>query len=244
MATIDAQVEAKRPFTWGGVQRGLMVGWPFLFSSGAIGLIMGVTYRELGLDGLHAFLLSALLYSGTAQAVTAAMWTQSPLPLAAMMLAILSVNARYLVMGANLRQIFSDVPLRRMVPALFLLADANWVLTVARAEQGDRDVGLLVGSGLPMWLGWVGGTVIGHALNLAPTGALALAFGFLPLGLIVSMIPVQMKGKARAVALPWALTAASVWAASFVMPLTWATLAGAAVGTIVGAVRGRDDTGK
>ena len=126
MATIEAQVDAKRPFTWGGVQRGLAVGWPFLFSSGAIGLIMGVTYRELGLDGLHAFLLSALLYSGTAQAVTAAMWAQSPLPLAAMMLAILSVNARYLVMGANLRQIFSGVPLRRMLPALFLLADANW----------------------------------------------------------------------------------------------------------------------
>jgi predicted branched-subunit amino acid permease len=161
-----------------------------------------------------------------------------------MMLAILSVNARYLVMGANLRQIFSDVPLRRMLPALFLLADANWVLTVTKAEQGDRDVGLLVGSGLPMWLGWVAGTGIGYALNLAPTGALALAFGFLPLGLIVSMIPAQMKGKTRAVALPWLLTAVGVWAASFVMPLTWATLAGAAVGTIVGAVRGRDDTGK
>ncbi|MFD2265160.1 AzlC family ABC transporter permease [Lacibacterium aquatile] len=244
MTTVEAQAGDRRPFTLAGVGRGLKVGWPFLFSSGAIGLIMGVTYRELGLDAIHAFLLSALLYSGTAQAVTAAMWTVSPLPLAAMMLAILSVNARYLVMGANLRQHFSDVPLRRMLPALFLLADANWVLTVAKAEKGDRDVGLLVGSGLPMWSGWVAGTVAGHALNLAPKGALALAFAFLPLGLIVSMIPAQMKGKARAVALPWVITAAGVWAASYLMPLTWATLAGAALGTAIGAMRGRDDAGK
>src|SRR5260370_26405801 len=82
--------------------------------------------------------------------------------------ACVATNARYLVMGAHLRQLFPDVPRRLMLPILFLLADASWLMTVAEAERGRRDAGYLLGSSLPMAIGWIGGTPPGFCF---PPGA-------------------------------------------------------------------------
>ena len=47
-------------------------------------------------------------------------------------------------------------------------------MTVAEAERGRRDAGYLLGASLPMAIGWIGGTALGHALPLAPRGPLAV----------------------------------------------------------------------
>jgi predicted branched-subunit amino acid permease len=58
-----------------------------------------------------------------------------------MMLACVAVNVRYLVMGPHLQRIFADQPLKRVLPILFWLADASWLMTVAEAGRGRRDAG-------------------------------------------------------------------------------------------------------
>lgn len=227
-------------FTFSGVVLGFRIGLPFLLSSFLTGMVMGVTYHKLGIELMYAVALSAVVFSGTAQAVTAAMVMVSPLPVAAMALALIGVNARYLVMSAQLRTLFPDVKPRRMLPALFLLVDAGWLITVSRAESGQRDAGLLLGSGLAMYLGWVAGTTAGHMLGLAPSGPLALGIAFLPLGFMVAIVPSQWKGTRT---LPsWLLTAGAALAASLLVSAAWAALIGAACGTTLAALR--DDDGK
>ena len=229
----------RQPFTWAGVLHGARLSWPLVMSGGAGGLMMGVTYRELGIDLAHAMLLSATIFSGTAQAVTAALMVAMPMPLAAMALALVGINARYLVMSAHLRRMFPDTRLSTMLPTLFLLVDGAWMIAVSQAEKGRRDAGMLLGAGVPIYLGWLLGTFAGHAAGFAPTGPLAAAAAFLPLGFIIALIPSQWKG--RATLLPWCVTVAVALAALLALPSAWAALVGAAAGTLTSALGDKHD---
>ena len=219
--------------TLSGVHRGVMLGLPFLISSGITGGVMGVTYREIGLSLPLSVAVSAIVFSGTAQAATAALWTTSPVPFLAMAVAVISINLRYVIMGAHLRHLFYDLSPRKAIAGLFLLTDGSWAMTVRRAAQGDRDAGILLGTSLPIWAAWVAGTAAGHTLGIAPTGPVAAAASFLPLGFMVALIPAQRGG--RPVWTSWLTTGITAAAALLVLPATWATLIGALTGIAVGA---------
>ena len=225
------------PFTMAGLRRGLLAGLPFILSNGVAGIVMGVAYRGLGLDFAAAVLFSLLVYSATAQAVVLGLWAMPP-PIAIMMLACAATNARYLVMGAHLRQLFTDVPRRVMLPILALLGDASWFMTAAEAERGRRDAGYLLGCSLPMAIGWIGGTALGHALPLQPHGPLAVAAAFLPLAFVVALLPTQWRGWRSL--LPWAVSAIVGLAAASTLGQSWAMLIGGGAGTLVSALRGDD----
>src|SRR5260221_7048069 len=107
------------PCTMAAFRRGFVAALPFIISNGVGGIVMGVAYRGLGLDFGSAVLFSLVVYSATAQAVTLGLWALPP-PIAAMVIACVAMNARYLVMGAHLRQLFVDLPKRIMLPILDL----------------------------------------------------------------------------------------------------------------------------
>jgi predicted branched-subunit amino acid permease len=198
---------------------------------------MGVAYRGLGLDFASAVLFSLVVCSATAQAVTLGLWAISP-PVAAMVAACIATNARYLVMGAHLRRLFADVPARAMLPMLAVLADASWMMTVAEAERGRRDAGYLLGCSLPMAIGWIGGTALGHALPLKPYGPLAVGAALLPLAFVVVLLPTQWRGRRSLV--PWTVSAVVGLAAAGMLGPSWAMLCGGGAGTLVSALRGDD----
>jgi predicted branched-subunit amino acid permease len=225
------------PFTAAGLRRGVVAALPFLLSNGFAGTVMGLAYRSLGLDFGSAVLFSLLVCSATAQAVTLGLWSASP-PIAAMILAVTATNSRYLVMSAHLRQLFADMPRRAMLPILALLADASWMMTIAEAESGRRDAGYLLGSSLPMNLGWIGGTALGYALPLKPQGPLAVAAAFLPLAFVVILLPTQWRG--RRSLLPWIVSGAVGVAVASTLGPNWAMLLGGGAGTLVSALRGDD----
>ncbi len=225
------------PITMRGFTDGFSVALPFIISNGIAGMVMGVAYRGVGLDFFAAVTFSGVVYSGTAQAITLGLWTFPP-PVAAMILASVSTNARYLVMGAHLRHLFADVPRRMMLPILFLLADASWLMTTAEAERGRRDAGYLLGSSLPMAIGWIGGTALGHVLPIEPHGPLAFAAAFMPLAFVASLLPSQWRGW-RSVP-PWGVSAAVAGGVAIFLSPSWAMLAGGGAGTLLAAVRGDD----
>jgi predicted branched-subunit amino acid permease len=218
-------------------RRGFVAALPFIVSNGVGGVVMGIAYRGLGLDFASATLFSAVVYSATAQAVTLGLWAAPP-PIAAMVVACIAMNARYLVMGAHLRQLFTDVPRRIMLPILMLLADASWLMMVAEAEHGRRDVGHLLGSSLPMAIGWIGGTALGHGLPMNPRGPLAVAASFLPLAFVVVLLPTQWRG-GRSL-LPWTISASTALAVAGTLGPSWAMVFGGGAGTLVSAWRGDD----
>jgi predicted branched-subunit amino acid permease len=218
------------PFTLAGTLRGAALGWPFLLSSGATGLAMGVACRQVGMDAWLATFFSASVYSGTAQSVSVQL-IGAGAPALVVLVAALAVNARYLAMGAQLAVMFPDVPRRRMLPALFLLGDGNWLIATAEAERGRRDAGLLLGAGLPMAAGWIAGTAAGHVAAVTFTGPIAAAAAFVPLGFVVAYLPAQWEG--RPAAAGWAAGATAGLALTTVAAPHWAMLGGGIAGTAV-----------
>jgi predicted branched-subunit amino acid permease len=212
----------------------LLAALPFLLSNGVAGVVMGVAYRGVGLGFVPAVLFSVVVYSATAQAVTLGMWAPVP-PIIPMAVACIATNARYLVMGAHLYQIFGRLRKRVTLPILFLLADASWLMTTADADSNDADAGYLLGASTPMAIGWMGGTALGYALPLNPGGPLAVAAALLPAAFIVTLLPTQWRG-ARS-CLPWLLSAAgALLVGRFVSP-NWAMLVGGAIGTSFSMMR-------
>jgi predicted branched-subunit amino acid permease len=206
----------------------LIAGLPFLVSNGVAGAVMGVAYKGIGLTIVPAVLFSGFVYSATAQAVTLGMWTL-PLPITAMVMACVATNARYLLMGAQLRSLFGSLRKRVMLPILFLLADASWMMTTTDANRNGPDAGYLLGASLPMAIGWVVGTAIGYGLPLSPGGPMATAASLLPVLFIVTLLPDQWRG-VRSIS-PWLVSAATALAATHLVGPGWAMLIGGGIGT-------------
>ena len=225
------------PFTAAGFRRGVFAAIPMMIGSAVGGFAIGVAYRGIELGLASAVLLSAVVYSATAQAVTLALWSATP-PIAAMMLAVLITNARYLAMGAHMRQMFPDMRRRIMAPILAITGDGAWMLTAVEAAEGRRDAGFLLGLNTPIAFGWIGGTALGYLLPVTLKGPLAIAAAFLPLGFIAALLPLQWRGKRSL--LPWITAAAAGIAAASLIGHGWAMLVGGAAGTLVAAWRSDD----
>ena len=230
-------VQSRPAFTAAAFRRGLIAGLPFLASYGAPALVMGIAYKGLGLGFVPAVLFSLVVYSSTAQAVTLGLWALPP-PVAALVLACVATNARYLVMGAHLHQMFGRFSKRLMLPVLFVLSDASWMMTASEAERSGPDAGYLLGSSLPGWLGWVAGTGLGYLLPIKPTGPIAAATAVLPLAFVVTLLPKQWRGGRFVV--PWLLSAGGGLIAGAWLGESWAMLAGGSLGTVYSLVRGDD----
>jgi predicted branched-subunit amino acid permease len=235
--TLNVSPAHQPTFTSAGLRRGVIAALPFLASNGVAGVVMGVAYKGLGLGYVPTVLFSLAVYSATAQAVTLGMWALPP-PVLAMVVACVATNARYLVMGAHLRQLFRGLPRRVMLPILFLLADASWLMTTAEAKRSGPDAGYLLGASLPMAIGWIGGTAVGYQCPLKPGGPLTVAAALLPVAFVVTLLPTQWRGWKSA--FPWVISAGvALFVARLIGP-SWAMLVGGGTGTLISVLRGDD----
>ena len=95
------------PFTTEGIRRGIVQAYPLFFASLTYGVAFGLLAREVGLSVLEALLMSAAVYSGSAQIAALTImdnadpWTSASA--VALATTILVVNARYVLYGATLR---------------------------------------------------------------------------------------------------------------------------------------------
>lgn len=229
--------DSKPRFTRAAFRRGFLEALPFILSNGMAGMVMGVAYRSIGLGFIPSALFSVVVYSGTAQAVTLGMWAPAP-PVIPMILACIATNARYLLIGAHLHQLFGKLRKRTMLPVLFLLADASWLMTTADAKRHGPDAGYLLGASVPMAIGWMGGTALGYGMPVNMDGPLAVAAALLPAIFVATLLPVQWHGR-RSI-LPWVLSAAVAVLVSWLVAPSWAMLIGGGVGTAASMARGDD----
>jgi predicted branched-subunit amino acid permease len=127
--------------------------------------------------------------------------------------------------------LFGGLRKRVMLPTLFLLGDASWMMTTADAERNRPDAGYLLGTSVPMAIGWVGGTGLGYELPLNPGGPLAVAAALLPAMFVVTLLPAQWRGT-RSI-WPWSAAAVSALLVTRFLGPSWAMLIGGGVGTTI-----------
>jgi 4-azaleucine resistance transporter AzlC len=222
------------PVTWTGFWLGMRLTLPLLPGIMVFGAAFGAGAAHKGLSLFEAMLSSGLVFAGAAQLVSLALWQDhwtlgSTL---AITLVVFAVNARMILMGAALHHWFKTAaPMWRWL-SLYLFTDANWILGVRYHQDGGRDYGMFVGSGVLLWMTWLLVTVPGYLLgSLVPdpkTWGIDLV---MPIIFAVMLIPLW---KGKQTALPW-LVAAIVSIVVMQMVEGYAFIV---VGALAGAIAG------
>ena len=223
-------------FSRAGVRHGFFVAQPMAASVLLYGAVFGVLAGEAGLSSIQALLMSALVYSGSAQLAALEIGVSGSL-LPPLLLAVLLLNARYLLYGAALRPWLSGTSPARAYATLFFTGDGSWALSMKEYAGGNRDAGFVFGSGVAMYLPWALGTLVGHLLASWVPDPKALGLDFMLVAFAAAIGVGAWRGREDW----WPALAAGVAALLLhrLLPSGWHIVGAGLAGAVVGAWRHR-----
>lgn len=224
-------------FSRAGVRAGFIAAQPLAASVLLYGAVFGVLAGEAGLSTLQAVLMSALVYSGSAQLAALEIGVTTSM-LAPLLLAVLLLNARYLLYGAALRPWLVATTPSQAYASLFFNGDASWALSMKAYAHGERDAGFVFGSGVAMYAPWVLGTIGGHVLASWVPDPRALGLDFMLVAFAAAIGVGAWRG--REDWLPSLAAAAAAWVVFKLLPNGWHIVGAGLAGAAVAAWRHRD----
>ena len=205
----------------------------------SITVAFGLVARQASISVAEALLMSAVVYSGSAQLAAVSVigqsnsWASANLWLIA--ITIMIVNARYVLYGAAMRPWLTSVSPLKSYGSLFILADGNWIVSMKAHAAGERDAGFFLGSGLAMFTPWLAGTLIGASAGSLIPNPKALELDFLLVAF--SAAAAIAMSKSRNDVWTIAAAAASALAVQQIVPGGWPIVAAGIVGAIFGYLR-------
>jgi 4-azaleucine resistance transporter AzlC len=221
---------AETAFTAAGFRRGYANAQPMAIGVFAYAVTFGLLASDAGLSVLEAMVMSALVYSGSAQVATVGALTPGA-AIVAGVVTVVMLNARYMLYGAALRPWLGQASVRDAYSSLYFLGDGNWILSMKAHADGEGDAAFVLGSGVAMFLPWVGGTLLGSIAGGWMANPKLLALDFLLTAFCAAMAVGLFKS--RGDFWPAAVALAVAFAANAVAPSGWtivlAGLTGAAV---------------
>jgi predicted branched-subunit amino acid permease len=235
--TVNAATElnAARPmrYTRQGVAAGLKDAIPLAVSVLPWGIAFGVAAQVI-ITPLQSLVMSAYLYSGTAQFVALGMW-QPPLAIPSLLLAVFAVNARYLLQGLTLAPWLRPLPAWQRWGTLFFLADASWAASLQRFDSGYDDIGYLLGSGIALYAAWLFSTLLGLLLPMQSIDPKTVGLDFAISAALVALAGARWTG--RASVMPWCVAAIAAVVSWRLLGGNWFMFIGGIAGAIAGAYR-------
>ncbi|MGC7880000.1 AzlC family ABC transporter permease [Desulforudis sp. 1031] len=233
----DQSLKDPVTFSLSGALAGFRKSVPIALSVFAYGLVFGVLARQAGLSLAESVLMSGLVFAGASQFAVLGLWA-SPLPIGTIVLTTAIINLRHLLMGAVLYPWFSRLRPAAAYLTSFFIVDESWALTMGEHARGCRDAAFLLGSGIALFLAWVGATVaggmVGDVLQDPSRWGLDFAFTAVFIALLVGF----WKGKADL--LPWVVAAVVAAVAAELLPGKWYILLGGLAGSLTGAMQNDD----
>lgn len=223
-------------FTREGIRRGFIAALPLAVGVFAYGVTFGVLAIDAGLSLLEALVMSATVYSASAQ-VAAVAGMSAGAGILASVATVLLLNARYLLYGATLRPWLGQATPAQAYASLYILGDGNWVLSMTAHAQGEDDAGFVLGSGLAAFLPWLAGTALGAGSAAWITDPALFGLDFF----LVAFCAAMGIGLLRSRADFWPVGAALVAAllADRFAPGGWTIVAAGLAGALIAYVRER-----
>lgn len=219
------------PFTSAGIRRGFIAAQPLGLGVFVYGMVFGVLAATAELTVLEAVLMSAAVYSGSAQLAALQSWSGAGLVLP-LVLAVLMINARYVLYGAALRPWMGGLGPARVYPALFFLGDGNWALAMKEHAAGRDDAGFVLGSGIAMFLPWCLGTAAGHLGGGLVSNPAALGLDFMLVAFSAAFAVAMWRGRGD-IAAALAATVVAI-GLSFLVPTGWVIVGAGLASAVVG----------
>lgn len=227
--------EVRPPSSLAEIRQAVIDIAPAMVAAAPIGLLYGALATAKGMSVVDVLLASGLIFAGGAQLAAIQIWTV-PVPIAALLISTLLINARYILMSASLAPKVAHLPLLGRIVGFHVLADENWAMSERRAAGGRVSAPYFFGMGAVFWINWMAfstlgaltGPLIGDPTRFGADFAFTAMFIALTAGFARSRTSVLVIAVSAAAA---ALTHLSLGA-------PWHVLAGALAGIGVAAVAG------
>lgn len=220
--------------TRAGLKRGALLALPFSASSIVYGVAFGLLATGTGLTKLEAVSMSALVFSGSAQVAVLQTWTANVAPIA-VFVTVLVANIRYVLMSAALRAWLAPLgPLKAML-VLLPLVDGSFAIAFRERGRGDNDAGVLLGSSLISWSGWVIGTGLGTVAGQLITNPKAIGLDFIIVAFCAASATLMLR--TRADLWPAGAAVAAVVLTERFAPGPWTVVAAGVAAAVVAAIR-------
>lgn len=149
--------------TYQSLRLGIRSSGAYFISTFLFGVMFGIAASSAGISQWHAMLMSASVFSASAQFASLEFW-QSPLPLGTIALSVALVSSRNILLGMSMTHHFDGHSLGRRIIWLFILNDPG-VVTSFRLDQRVDRLGYVTGYGIALMGSWLCSTLIG--LNMA-----------------------------------------------------------------------------
>jgi len=197
----------------------------------AFGAAFGLAAIQKGLSPLESILMSTTVFAGASQFAAVDMWGTevSVLPMIAVVFAI---NSRHLLMGASLYPMLKDVSPGKRYGLLLLLTDANWAVSAQEYQSGRRNLEVILGGGLVLWLAWMIGTGLGVYFGGLLQNPRALGLDMV-LGCFLLAMALGGKKSPR-ILVAWLVAGAASLAAWKWLPSNMHVVVGALAGGVIG----------
>jgi len=221
-------------FTAAGVHRGAIAALVLAPGVTLYAMVFGVLASERGLSAIQAMLMSAAVYSGSAQLAALQGWTSSQ-AVAPIVFTIFVLNARYLLYSAALQPWLRHTSRTQAWGALFFLGDSTWAMAMREYDHGYRDAGYVLGGGIAMLPPWLGGTLAGHLLAGAVPDPAAFGLDFMLVAFAAAIGTALWRHKADL--WPVGMAVAAAFVVHRFVPGAWYIVAAGLAGGVVGAWR-------
>jgi predicted branched-subunit amino acid permease len=152
--------------------------------------------------------------------------------LAALAVVTMTVNLRFVLMGASLRPWLVGMSPWQSYPAMALLTDGNWLLALRYQSQGGTDAGFYHGMALTNYVVWVLSVVPGFYLAASLSDPKVFGIDMIMPAFFASMLVSVWRGYRRALA--WLAAGVVALVVNWLVPGWWFIVAGAVAGSVVG----------
>ncbi len=204
------------------------------------GMIYGVLALNAGLRPPAAQMMSAIVFAGSAQFITAQLVAES-VPGLVIVLTIAVVNMRHMLYSASVAPYVRALPMHWKVLLSYLLTDEAYAVSIIHYEKEESAPyghWFFLGAGLTLWLSWQVSTAAGILLGATLPESWPLDFA-LPITFIALVIPALKDRPAVAASSTAGIVALFAYNLPYKLGLMLAGLLGILVGTVV---EGRNST--
>lgn len=204
---------------------------PILVGVVPFGMIYGVLALSAGLNSFDAQAMSAVIFAGSAQFMTAQLLKVGT-PALIIILTGFVINLRHALYSATLAPYVKHLPLRWKMLLSYLLTDEAFAVSVLNYQrEGVTPFGhwYFLGSGLALWTSWQISTAVGIFLGKQVPDSWGLDFT-LPLTFIALVVP-ALKDRAGVITAIVASLAALVF---FGLPYKLGLIVSALIAIVIG----------
>ncbi|MCW5748753.1 MAG: AzlC family ABC transporter permease [Alphaproteobacteria bacterium] len=205
---------------------------PAMIACVPIAALFGALAVGKGLSIAEAGLMSILVFAGGAQFAALELWTY-PVPVLALALSTLLINARHVLMGASLVPKVGGFSWLQRIAAAWCLTDEAWALAERRAlgRQITPSYWFAVAGLLP--LVWIAATFLGAWLGSFLGDPRRLGADFAFTALFIGLIAGLWRGRATGITIVASAAASAL--VYVVLGPPWHVAAGAAAGITAAA---------